>query len=255
MTVNCGFTTANTCGERLFATCVYYEGVLPTFSTLALADCYTLEEIVADVYLLLEGINDQIEVDTLLGDSCLSYTLEGGIITVRQALKTIETEVCDLKDKFDNIAKYQLCDLPIAGCELSLQDLVNECDTTITNFGELFQALIDRTASAIPAANSVVIDVTNTSGASKDIIIFQSAEVTQTITIPALSTTEVTIDNSKAVTIVHDGGIAPQGFFYKLSGGSAFEVLDQTVALPTDLLALFVLGPNNNPELELTDVA
>ena len=252
---NCGFTTKNTCGERLFATCVYYEGVLPSFSTLVTADCYTLEEIIADTYLLLEGINDQIEVDTLLGDKCISYTLEGGVITVRQALSTLETEVCDLKDKFDNIAKYQLCDLPITGCDLTLQDLVNECDTTITNFGQLFQALIDRTASAIPAANPVNIDVTNTAATSKDIIIYQSAELTQSITIPALSTTIVTIDNSKPVTIAADGGIAPTGVFVKLTPGSDFPVLDRTTLLPTGLLSLFALGPNNNPELELTDVS
>lgn len=252
---NCGFTTKNTCGERLFATCVYYEGVLPGFSSLAVADCYTLEEIVADTYLLFENINDQIEVNTVLGNKCLTYTLEAGIITVRQALVTLESEVCDLKDKLDNIAKYQLCDLPIAGCDLTLQDLVNECDTTITNFGELFQALIDRTASAIPAANLVAIDVTNTAGSSKDIVVYQSAETTQTITIPALSTTAVTIDNSKPVTIVADGGISPTGAFSKLAGGSTVEGLDRTLILATGLLASFVLGPNNNPQLEIFDVS
>lgn len=252
---NCGFKTKNTCGDRLYASCTYYEGMLPSFSTLATEDCYTLEEVIADIYILLESINDQIEVDSILGEGCLTYALEGGKITVRQALITMENEICSLKDKFDNIAKYQLCDLPIAGCDLTLQDLADECDGTITTFGELFQALINRTTEILPVSNTVTLDITNTSASIKTVLVYQPSEASQTIVVPSLGTTTVNIDNSKPITIVHSGGTDPQGYFNKITGGSVFSVLDTTVLLPTDLLAKFILGPNGNPEIELTDVS
>lgn len=149
--MSCGFKTKNTCGEKVFATCVYYERVLPAITTLEEADCYTLEEIVTDIYLILVDVTGEIEVDTLLQDSCLTYTEENGKIPARQAIKTLDAEVCDLKDKFDNIAKYSLCDLPIAGCGFDLGDLADQCDNPPTTFGELIQILIDSVQSESPS--------------------------------------------------------------------------------------------------------
>lgn len=138
-----GFTTKNTCGEKIFATCVYYEGVLPSITSLTTADCYTVEELVADTYQILTNIEASVEVDSLLGNSCLSYTLEGGVITPRQAMLKFEEEICSLKTQFDSIAQTQLCDIPIAACNLDLKGLADQCSNPPTTFGELMQVLID----------------------------------------------------------------------------------------------------------------
>ena len=253
MTANCGFTIANTCGERYFTTGVYYEGVLPNFSTLVVADCYTLEEIVADVYLLLEGINDQIEVDTILGDSCLSSTLEGGVITVRQALKTLETEVCDLKDKFDNIAKYQLCDLPIAGCELDLGSLVTDCEGEITNFGELFQALILGGAGSGQVIQN--FDLYNSSGGSLTVTIAQAGENDQVIPINTLQTIVVPINISKEVTVTISGGITPQAEVEDTRYTSSTFINDIAFDFTVSFVAVLLAGVNTNPRIQVVDVA
>lgn len=138
-----GYKTSNTCGQKIFSTCVYYEGILPLVTTLGSEDCYTVEEIIVDTYQILSNISEEVEVDTLLGDLCLSYTMVEGRVTLKQAMLKFEEEICDLKNKFDNIAKYQLCDIPISGCNLDLKSLADQCSNPPTTFGELIQVLID----------------------------------------------------------------------------------------------------------------
>lgn len=249
---NCGFKIKNTCGERLFATCTYYEGILPSFSTLAVEDCYTLEEIVADIYLLFTDIYDQIEVDTLLGDLSLNYTLEEGKITVRQALKTLEIEVDDLKTKFDNIAKYQLCDLPIKGCDLDLGGLVTDCGDEITTFGELFQALILGGVGSGSIVQS--FDLYNSSAGTLTVTFSQPGENDQVVPINSLQTIVVPITITKGVTVTISGGTAPTAEVEDTRYSSTTNINDVEFDFTTSFVAVLLQGVNTNPRIQLVDV-
>lgn len=240
-----GFKTKNTCGEKIFATCVYIEGELPAITTLEAADCYTLEEVVADTYLLLEGIKGEIEVDTILGETCLSYTLVEGKITVRQVLKTMETEICDLKDKFDNIAKYQLCDLPIVGCDLDLGAMQTDCGDPITTFGELMQAVINLGLTGAPE-NLQKFDFYNDASLTMSIEVSQPGIDTQVISLGGGVTVEVTIDISKPVFITETTGIFASAFLL-VNGTSTSNILNTTQNIFTEVRASMATGSLGNP--------
>jgi hypothetical protein len=250
---DCGFSVKNTCGERLFATCVYYEGILPAFTNVPEANCYTLEEIVADVYQQFQTIYDELEVDSLLGDLSLTYTLVNSKVVVRQALKTFEQEIDSLKTKVDNIAKYQLCDLPIAGCNLNLGALEDACGNQITNFGELFQALIDGGVGA--GAVIVAFDLFNNGFSSLTVTISQPGEADQIITSDPLQTTVVNININKEVTITTSGGAEP--IARVADSRYAFNNITILEGIAFDftqsMINVLVTGVNNNPRIELYD--
>jgi len=250
---DCGFTVKNTCGERLFATCVYYEGVLPDFTTLDAASCYTLEEIVTDVYLQLTDIYDALEVDSLLGGLSLTYTLVDGKITVRQALKTFEEEIDSLKDKVDNAAKYQLCDLPIDGCALDLGALEDACGGTITNFGELFQALIDGGVGA--GAVIVTFDLYNSSGGTQTVTFAQPGENNRVIPINSFETIVVSLNISKDITTTISGGISPTAEVIDSRYSSDTQINDITFNFTQSFVDNLTLGANSNPRIQIIDVA
>ena len=130
----------NTCtGNRNFATCIEYEGTTNEQSPLK-DDCsINVEEAIQDIYNQLE------ETDlTLLGD-CLEYVeTEEGKIIVKNVLLKHEQEICDLKDRLDELENRTICDLPISECGLDLDCLSLPCDTSIVTIKDLFQALINK---------------------------------------------------------------------------------------------------------------
>lgn len=250
---DCGFSVKNTCGERLFATCVYYEGILPDFTTVPEANCYTLEEIVADVYQQFETIYDELEVDSLLGGLSLTYTLVDSKITVRQALKTFEEEIDTLKDKVDNAAKYQLCDLPIDGCGLNLGALEDACGNQITNYGELFQALIDGGVGA--GAVLITFDVYNSSGGTLTVTFSQPGENDQVVPINTLQTIPVTLNISKEVTTTITGGTNPTAEVRDSRYNSDTQINGIAFDFTQSFVDVLTTGVNTNPRIQIVDVA
>ena len=72
--MGCGCNSINnTCGETHYATCTHYEGAVPAFTTLAASECYTVEEILADIYLIEAGIKDEIDLTDLLSN-CIYFS-------------------------------------------------------------------------------------------------------------------------------------------------------------------------------------
>jgi hypothetical protein len=135
---NCGNKIKHTCSEKNYATCIYYELEVPTFSSLVDEDCITLEETTEDQYNILTGIKSEIDLSAL-GQDCITYGINPK--TVKSVLLKYEQEICTLKDKVNTLETTAICDMDITNCGLTLPD--NPCGGTFSTLGELLGYLLD----------------------------------------------------------------------------------------------------------------
>lgn len=141
--MNCGDKINYSCGEKLYATCVYYELDLPEFSEIE-GECTTIEETTEDQYKLLEDIFDQIDLSDL-GETCLDYIQgEDNKNIVKNVLKKFEEEICSLKDRVEVLESTDICDKSIEECGLDLGTLVDECDNPLTTLKDVLQVLLNQ---------------------------------------------------------------------------------------------------------------
>jgi len=136
---NCGNKIKNTCSEKNYATCIYYELAIPEISSLT-GDCITLEETTQDLYEIAGGIKSEIELSEL-GNNCLAYVQDSGKTLVKNVLLKYEEEICLLKDKVSNLEDQAICDKVVTNC-LDLTGLVDQCNSPINTLGELLQYLV-----------------------------------------------------------------------------------------------------------------
>jgi hypothetical protein len=137
---NCGNKIKHTCAEKNYATCVYYELEVPSFSSLVGEDCITLEETTEDQYNLIGGIKSEIDLSAL-GQDCINYGINPK--TVKSVLLKHEQEICDLKARVETLETTAICDINITECGLNLPD--NPCGGTFSTLGELLGYLLDNT--------------------------------------------------------------------------------------------------------------
>lgn len=131
----------HTCGSIVFAGCTSYEGILPEFSEL---ECPSIEETTEELYNLVGEIKEETDLKDL-GDKCLEYVeTEEGKIIVKNVLLKFEDEICLLKNRVKQLEDRQLCDFPISSCGIDLKCLSLPCDTSITNLGQLLEAMITK---------------------------------------------------------------------------------------------------------------
>lgn len=132
----------HTCGSIVFADCTSYETDLPEFSEL---ECPSIEETTEELYNLVGEIKEEIDLKDL-GDKCLEYVeTEEGKIIVKNVLLKQEDEICLLKNRVKQLEDRQLCDFPITACLPNGFDcLALPCDTSITNLGQLLEAMITK---------------------------------------------------------------------------------------------------------------
>jgi hypothetical protein len=128
----------DTCGTRNYASCIDYENIVNTNSSLDASDCLNLDEVAEDIYTQLEGINL-----SALGEACLTYVDSEGKLIVKNVLLKMEEEICTLKEEVKTLKEKPLCDLPLGDCVDTLC-LADVCDNTITTVGQLLQALVNK---------------------------------------------------------------------------------------------------------------
>ena len=139
--MNCHNKIKHTCGSIVFAGCTSYEGILPEFSEL---ECPSIEETTEELYNLVGEIKEETDLKDL-GDKCLEYVeTEEGKIIVKNVLLKHEDEICLLKNRVKQLEDRQLCDFPISSCGIDLKCLSLPCDTSITNIGQLLEAMITK---------------------------------------------------------------------------------------------------------------
>lgn len=132
---------SHTCGERTYLICSEYEGSVNTDSSLIEESCLNGQEVVQDIYNQLENLGL-----SALGEKCLEYveTVEGKIV-VKNVLLKFEEEICNLKEELEIVKNRQICDIPITECLPNGFDcLALPCDTSITNLGQLLDAMITK---------------------------------------------------------------------------------------------------------------
>jgi hypothetical protein len=137
---NCGNKIKHTCTEKNYATCIYYELEVPTFSSLVGEDCITLEETTEDQYNILSGIKSEINLSAL-GQDCIPYGATPK--TVKNVLLRYEQEICDLKDRINTLETTAICDINITNCGIDLSGINNNCSSQVTTLGELLTYLVD----------------------------------------------------------------------------------------------------------------
>ena len=143
----CGNKTKNTCGEKGYATCVYYEKAVPDFSELE--DCITLEETTEELYKIVKDLREQIDLSKLGKCDDLDYVLDGenNRIIVKNVLLKYEEEICALKAKVEELETKNISEMLIADWGLDFPEgcLTLPCDNSIATVKDLFQAIINKT--------------------------------------------------------------------------------------------------------------
>ena len=129
----------HTCSSTNYATCIHTEGEVNTDSELFEVECTNLQENLDDIYNQLENLDL-----SALGELCLSYVQENNKNIVKNVLLKFEEEICTLKNRVKQLEDRQLCDFPITACGIDLKCLSLPCDTSITNLGQLLDAMITK---------------------------------------------------------------------------------------------------------------
>ena len=129
------------CGSRQNAKCVDYDGYLPAYSVLE-DDCVNIEETTEELYKNQEKILDSIDL-TKLGKDCLDYSefQETDTLKVREALLTIEKEICEIKSISSST---DICGGDTSLIGLDFKCLVTPCGTSIDTLNQLLQVIIDK---------------------------------------------------------------------------------------------------------------
>lgn len=139
---NCNGKTKHTCGDKSYATCVYYEKQIPEFSDLREEECITIEETTEDVYSILGQMKDELLLSEL-GQLCLTYVSGSEVNSIKKVLLKYEQEICLLKEKVEELETEAICNKNIESC-LNLTGVVDQCDEPIKTLGQLLQYLINQ---------------------------------------------------------------------------------------------------------------
>ena len=129
--------------DTSYATCIITELTPNSQSSLIDSECISQQDFNEDVYEQLENIQTQSDLSEL-GNLCLTYTKVEGKIFVKNALLKMESEICLLKQEVETLKTTSIFDKSLIGSGLDLDCLTDACNTTITTYGELFQALITK---------------------------------------------------------------------------------------------------------------
>jgi len=117
----------NTCVDKHFASCVYYELDTPSFSDLE--DCVTIEETTQELYEVLDNVRTKVDIN------------DGVVLT--ELLEEKQDQIDVLQEKVETLENQNVCEQSIENCNLDLQGLVDVCGEEPTTVGQLLQILIN----------------------------------------------------------------------------------------------------------------
>ena len=137
----------DTCGKKINARCVKYEGEINEQSSLEEDDCLNVHNTTEDIYEQLEDIQCSIDLSAL-GDKCIDYTQKDeDKLKVAEALLGLEEKLCEIVGEVAPVegACHPVFDADITCVGLDLECLeLDPCDNPITTFKDLLQALITK---------------------------------------------------------------------------------------------------------------
>jgi len=130
----------DTCGKKINARCVDYEGEVNSQSDLDQEGCLSVASTTEDIYNQLEEIQESIDLSGL-GEDCIEYTQAEEKLKVSEALLALEAKVCELDVEAPDC--HPIFDADITCLNLDLDCLTTDpCDEPITTFKQLLQAMI-----------------------------------------------------------------------------------------------------------------
>lgn len=141
--MGCGkYNISDTCGERTYATCVFYQTDLPEWSELVEQNCVTIEETTEELYNEIDKLKDSLDTSEL-GNDCIDYTTnDDGDILIKDVLLVFEEKICDLESKSEGAGSpgSQFCS------NLDFGDLIdpNDCDGKPTTWCEFAQFILNK---------------------------------------------------------------------------------------------------------------
>jgi hypothetical protein len=142
--MGCNNKISSTCGKKINAKCVDYEGEFHTDSELAACDCPNMEDVIEDINNTLNNIKTNLDTSGL-GNSCIDYDEQGGEITISEALLKLEEKLCEVAD-YVNFSEPEACPpiytQDITCLNLDFACLTDPCGEQITDLKTLLQALI-----------------------------------------------------------------------------------------------------------------
>lgn len=138
--MSCKNKVKQRCGAHTYAPCVKYEKDVPEWSDLYEKSCLDLEQTTEDLYNTVTDIKEETYLSDL-GNECITYTTSP---KVKDVLKKYETEICELKQKVQELETMRLCSMLVTGCGLDLSGIETECSTPITTFSELMNYILTK---------------------------------------------------------------------------------------------------------------
>jgi len=132
--------TTNTCGDKIYAACVYYETELPSFTLITGNECKTIELVVADIYTILGNIKSEIDL-TILEVNGIDYTLEEGKILTKNAFKKHAEMLINFEERVSSLEDEDQV-FNISDWGLDFECLADNCDEPPTTLKELLQLMI-----------------------------------------------------------------------------------------------------------------
>ena len=145
-----GKNLINTCGKKVNAKCVDYEGELHKNTKIGACDNPSVEDVIEDINDQIDLLSDSLDLSEL-GNQCITYTKEGEDLLAKEAFKALEDKICE-------IAEYVgLPESACTGCEtcspifneeiacmgLDLGQLVDACGEQPATVKDLLQLLIN----------------------------------------------------------------------------------------------------------------
>jgi hypothetical protein len=83
-----------TCGSKTYGECVEIQTAPPAFSTLYESNCVSAEDSFIDLYSLIEGIKEEIDVSTL-ENTCITFTEPK---TSSSVIEQMYNKICNLEE-------------------------------------------------------------------------------------------------------------------------------------------------------------
>lgn len=137
------------CGDSLFAPCVYWE-VPEELQELAAGldsdepvECVNLDFALTDIYERFNELNELTDFSEFTSE-CLTID---GEKTLKTVIAAIDTKLCDLDEAIEGLSLCGLLDTDVTTCGLDYSCFTtDECNNpiVITTFKSLLQVLIDK---------------------------------------------------------------------------------------------------------------
>ena len=139
----CNDDISNICIESTLDSCVDVTATLGE-NTKIVEGCVSQKDVNNDLYIITDEIITNSNTSQL-GNLCISYPITSGKITLKSVFETHETEICNIKDRLNNLENQNIANLDITGFGLDFNCLSDPCGDPITTFGQLLQILINKT--------------------------------------------------------------------------------------------------------------